>query len=464
MKLDYNFFLKLNEETLKHIIEKKLQQFTKPLILSRISMGSQTKISFNNENIPFFGKTTFFFLGLSSLIGWNAILIGLDYFTRKFPDYDYSFYVSIPMFIATNFINIIIHYLSRFMGMKSRIIVGLIGQIIMLIIIPIQAQFQQNSSGFYVALLLIFIEGCAISITQSSSIAFASLCPFECVSIYFTGTGIGGVLIALFRAIMLGTIGADSDDAAFLGTLIYFIVASLLILSTIVMFLIFYKTDFCQNHLNNSHSDSVLNDPLNNELDFVILTDIHSDCSQEEEKKPKKDAINRKKNIHFIFNVFKKIHPLPILIVLIYIQTFMLFPGVALIKKAMSDPAWNADLLVLVYNIGDSVGKYLAKFRNGYNVVSTTVLILGRFLFFLSFLVMTSKNNAYIISAVWFAFFNMFFFAASNGYATCTVMVLAPERVNKNEKETAGFIMNNGLYLGMMVGSFLALVFQNIGN
>ena len=431
-------------------------------------MGGPAKASFSNNNVPFFGKLTFFFLGISSLVGWNAILIGLDYFTKKFPDFNYSFYVSIPMFVATNLINLVIHYLSRFMSLKARIMVGLIGQIILLIILPIQAQFQKNDSGFYVSLMLIFLEGCNISIMQCSSTAFASLCPAECMSIFFTGTGIGGVLIALFRAIMLGTIGADTDNAIFLGTLIYFIVAAILILSTIFMFLIFYKTEFCEYYLNKSNNNRVndINQPLNNNNEDFVIVNSHekTDASNDESsKKSLEKSENSKKNFKFIFNVFKKIQPLPILVILIYVQTFMLFPGVALTKMAMTDPAWNADLLVLVYNIGDSVGKYLAGFRNGYNIVSTTVLVLGRFLFYLSFLVMASTNNATIISADWFAFVNMFVFAASNGYGTCAVMVLAPEIADKDEKETAGFIMANGLYFGMMAGSFLALVFQNIG-
>ena len=76
---------------------------------------------------------------------------------------------------------------------------------------------------------------------------------------------------------------------------------------------------------------------------------------------------------------------------------------------------------------------------------------------------MATTSNAVVISADWFAFVNMFVFAATNGYGTTAAMVLAPELANKNEKETAGFIMANGLYFGMMAGSFLALVFQNIG-
>jgi len=38
-----------------------------------------------------FVKLTFFMLGISSLIGWNAVLTALDYFAGKYPDYDVYF-------------------------------------------------------------------------------------------------------------------------------------------------------------------------------------------------------------------------------------------------------------------------------------------------------------------------------------------------------------------------------------
>ena len=38
------------------------------------------KNSFDFEKLPMMGKITFFFLGVGSLVGWNAILTGLDFF------------------------------------------------------------------------------------------------------------------------------------------------------------------------------------------------------------------------------------------------------------------------------------------------------------------------------------------------------------------------------------------------
>lgn len=222
------------------------------------------------------------------------------------------------------------------------------------------------------------------------------------------------------------------------------------------------------NHTDNIMDQIVVNgiqpedlSVINEEVeDKVCITRIN----ETEEGKSINQEVQKKSQSH-IWNVFKKIQPMPILVWLIYVQTFMVFPGLALQKNIVGvNVAWGSTLLVLTYNVGDFMGKYLCSFRSYYNKVSTTAMILGRFIFYISFIVILTVPNGQVINTDWFAFVNMFLFALSNGYATSAVMVLGPEQMStKDEKETTGFIMNNGLYLGMMCGAFLALTFKNIG-
>jgi hypothetical protein len=63
-----------------------------------------------------------------------------------------------------------------------------------------------------------------------------------------------------------------------------------------------------------------------------------------------------------------------------------------------------------------------------------------------------------------FSVFNMSLFALTNGWATTACMILAPSFVHSDEKETAGFMMTFPLTFGILAGTFLALLLQNIGN
>ncbi len=58
--------------------------------------------------------------------------------------------------------------------------------------------------------------------------------------------------------------------------------------------------------------------------------------------------------------------------------------------------------------------------------------------------------------------FNMAFFAFTNGWATSANMSLAPQLVDVEERETAGYMMSFPLTFGILLGSFLALCFVKI--
>ena len=63
-----------------------------------------------------------------------------------------------------------------------------------------------------------------------------------------------------------------------------------------------------------------------------------------------------------------------------------------------------------------------------------------------------------------FKIFHIFLFAMMNGFCTTVCMILAPEDVSDNEKETAGFIMPFALFFGIMIGSLIAIPFAAIKN
>lgn len=110
----------------------------------------------------------------------------------------------------------------------------------------------------------------------------------------------------------------------------------------------------------------------------------------------------------------------------------------------------------------DTVGKYLSAIKSLYSKNITILLVMLRFIFFIFYLIMATRDDVYIISNDVFAFFNMALFALSNGFTTSCCMVLAPDLAENNEKETTGFLMTHPLYFGIMCGSFLALPFEKI--
>ena len=64
----------------------------------------------------------------------------------------------------------------------------------------------------------------------------------------------------------------------------------------------------------------------------------------------------------------------------------MVFPGMALEKTFDKNlEAWGPTLLIFVYNIGDTVGKFMSDYRKTYNEPCHIVILFLRFSFFATF-------------------------------------------------------------------------------
>lgn len=420
------------------------------------------------EAIPAFTKMYFICSGIGALVGWNSILTALDYFADKFP-YNVSFLFGIPLFISTNLFSYMIYIIARWFSINARIISGLILMMIVLIIMPILAALMPNDEGFYLTLALIFILGMSNAIMQGSSVSLASMFPYECISYYFTGTGIASISICILRMIMLEIFGDNDEKGVLIGTIVYFTISSCFLLFTLVTHVIFKKTEFCKYYLKlakgkrKASNNGGVELAQNNVKEELLVGNTENGFKDPNENELEMSREVYKHDLKFIYKVFLKINPLPLLVWLIYVQTFMMFPGVAL-KKQLSgmSKAWSITLLIFVFAIFDTIGKYLSAMRKFYSKKSTIILVFLRFIFFVFYLLMATRDDIPVICDNWFAIFNMALFSLLNGYTTSCAMVLAPEECDNEEKETTGFLMTHPLYFGIMCGSFLALAFEGI--
>ena len=134
------------------------------------------------------------------------------------------------------------------------------------------------------------------------------------------------------------------------------------------------------------------------------------------------------------------------------------------LKKGISSlsAAWSGTLVIFVFNVFDALGKFLAEFRKFYSKLSTTVLVLLRCVFYATFILVATQRDMPVFSSDWFIVVNVAFFALTNGYCTSCIMVLTPEQVKSDEKETAGYLISFPLMLGFFSGALLALPFVNL--
>ena len=75
--------------------------------------------------------------------------------------------------------------------------------VVVVVFMPVIAAILPNENGFYLTLGLIFILGMSNAVMQGSAVSLAAMFPYECLSLYFTGTGIAGMIICLLRMLTL---------------------------------------------------------------------------------------------------------------------------------------------------------------------------------------------------------------------------------------------------------------------
>lgn len=99
----------------------------------------------------------------------------------------------------------------------------------------------------------------------------------------------------------------------------------------------------------------------------------------------------------------------------------MLFPGLSVAKEfdGMSF-TWSSLIIILFYQIGDTVGKFVCDYRKTFNSLSVIYVFCSRAYFFVSIPLMATStlNDDVLINNYFYPCFNQFLFALTNGILT----------------------------------------------
>lgn len=446
----------------------------------------------SNSQMTGLAKINFLLLGLATLIGYNAVLSSIDFFSSKFPDYNISFIMLIPSFLATLIFSLFASYFSKIFSLNTRIFGCIIIMSICLFILPFEAYYLPNETGFYLFLAINFIISAFLAIMQATCVGLACIFPYEAMSLFNTGIGFSGILMSVLRIIYI-LIYNDSDSTHMLYSLvIFFSSAVFFLLLALVIHIVFIKSEYFKvlSMVLTRISIAIKGEEIKMDQAGGSINEKYEEVRKEEaneyiinpEPLLKDDNARNSMNVtssqnnntpggprpnFFVVLIisFKAAWPYSILIALLYLQTFALFPGVTLMKQIYDlNSTWNPVLIVLLYNIFDTIGKYIGVTRIFFTQKKIVALVLARFLFFLTFLlnVQNSVDVSFLASA-WFCLVNLAFFALSNGYLTTAIFILGSESYSKaQQKEKVGFLMSLMFNIGCIGGSLLALSFTNV--
>lgn len=131
-----------------------------------------------------------------------------------------------------------ISYVTRISGGYSCIA-------ILMIILPLVANFLEPLPGFAVCFSLLLIFGALGGIVQGSVFALAGMFPGKYIGAVMFGNGISGITMNVLRAICLAIFPPRTgSDNNFKGSIIYFVLATIILVLSAIGMVVFMKLPF----------------------------------------------------------------------------------------------------------------------------------------------------------------------------------------------------------------------------
>ena len=141
-------------------------------------------------------------------------------------------------------------FLAKYLSLKLRLITGLLFVFGLTLTMPFIVRYLSEDTAWVIILIIIVVYGIASSFVQGGIFGFAGIFPFKYTGAVMLGNGFSGLAMNGFRMICLAIFPpsndtSSSDDNAFIGWLIYFAIASLLVICCIFWIFLGLKNGVC---------------------------------------------------------------------------------------------------------------------------------------------------------------------------------------------------------------------------
>lgn len=454
-------------------------------------------------------KVIFILFGLASLLGWNAIMSELPFFT---------FYLK-KMDPATSFpflnyaLNIVLQFLMlynrKLVPLKFRLIGGLIaGTVIMILLPTVVLNMERNSTpNVWVTGVIVLIMGMVNALCSGGFFALVSFFPINLMIGFSAGQGFSGVMMNIIQYIVLGCVNSgnrkkDLDKTAW----IYFGISAGMLFIVLVILLLELRTEFFKYYLrplnnakkaenkNEENKEINVNNNINGE-DNKKEEEIKIESTEREQKlnmkeneaqKPNPDEnkeINTNKNALEVstnptaphngpkkrreiscFEMFKLLMDLDILRTYINFISNALFPKAGVTQSLFKTDKYRTVTILVMYNFMDFFGRYIVlafkqtKPKTYIIAIGRTILIF--LLIFNYYCEVDLKTNINVTSTLLIIY--VLALGLTHGMGNSLCFGIAPTLVEDDLKMQAGSSMSFFTVLGLFLGSCLGFLTKYI--
>lgn len=126
-----------------------------------------------------------------------------------------------------------------------------------MISLPLVANYLEAGAAFGVCMALLLTFGAIGGVTQGGVFALAGMFPGKYMGAVMFGNGISGIAMNALKAICLAAFPptVDGSDGDFKGCLIYFILASAILVMASIGMVVFMKLPFAQYYIRKATNE-----------------------------------------------------------------------------------------------------------------------------------------------------------------------------------------------------------------
>ena len=277
--------------------------------------------------------------------------------------------------------------------------------------------------------------------------------PQNCIASISTGWAVSGLSISIARAVSLlvfPTNDDPNDSNHFKGAMLYFWLGAIASVLSICLLLTLTKTEFFIYYRNKS---SIIESENQFRSDYTSSSPVDTNSIKGINTRHERNhSLAKTPSLKKIYN---DVFWLGWGLVVLYIQTFLVFPAVML-KGHISfikNESWQVWFIITLYNITDTISRFLTERWMILTTPTTILATLIRFIFIaFAFL---SAYEVPIFSNDFVKMINLLMIGFTNGYIGNWQVIIACKKALYHEKELTSKFMSFFLALGILLGSII---------
>uniref|UniRef100_A0A8D8ZI37 Equilibrative nucleoside transporter 3 n=1 Tax=Cacopsylla melanoneura TaxID=428564 RepID=A0A8D8ZI37_9HEMI len=371
---------------------------------------------------------------------------------------DFISYLSVASTVPSLVFLLVNTYLANRISIGIRLVTSLIIMLFLFIITTILVKVntdQWQEKFFILTLGIVALLNMASSIMQGALFGLVGQFPSHYIGASVSGQALGGVLAAISCIISLW-VAASPTASAF----VYFIMADVAILVSLVAYLFLTRTTFYKFYVKQAALLATRTyDPVP-----VSASATYNTTTAPLPLAPHIDYVH----------ILRKIWMLGLSVLLCFLVSLSLYPAVTALVLSTSpshnqwtDVYFSPVIAYLVFSVCDYLGRLIAGYLHWPRHNPSLVLLfsISRIVFFPLILLCNAQPRSHLpvlITSDWIYALLVLLMGLSNGYLANITFICAAKRVLPHEQEVASALMVLSLGIGLACGSGLSLFKEDV--